>query len=78
MRVTATLNAVPVQEPAVGVTLYVAVTGDEVVFTRLSVIEPPDPAPELPENPEPVGALHVYEVPDGMIPPDGVKPTLLH
>ena len=57
-------------------TLYVAVTGDDVVFTRLSCIALPEPAPVLSVNPEPVGILHEYVVPDGIIPPDGVYVNL--
>lgn len=70
LTVTVTVNAAPVQLPAVGVTLYVAVTALAVLLTRLSFrLLWPDCAPVLPERPAPsVGALQSYVVPDGINP----------
>jgi hypothetical protein len=39
VRVTSTLNGVPVHVPATGVTLYVTTTGALVVFVRIPVTE---------------------------------------
>jgi len=55
---TLRVNTLPWQLPDVAVTVYVAVAAEEVVLVRLSRIALPEPAPELPENPEPDGALH--------------------
>ena len=66
---TLTVKALPMQVPDVGVRLYAAVTGpaDVLVSTSFRVLCE-DSAPLLPEKPMPVGVLHEYVVPAGMMP----------
>jgi hypothetical protein len=72
LMVTLSANTVPAVHPdEVGVTLYTAVTGLDVVFVSVADTLPGTPAlePDAPgENPVPVGAAHVYVVPVGTIP----------
>jgi hypothetical protein len=56
--VTVTVNVEPVQLPALGVTVYVAVCAVFVTMESVPVIDEPLPAAP-PVNPVPVGAVHV-------------------
>ena len=66
---TVTEKEAPVQDPDVGVTIYVAVTTLIVVFVKVPVIELTlDACDNPPVNPTPVGVVQVYVVPAGTMP----------
>jgi hypothetical protein len=67
--VTVTVNAVPVQLPEAGVTIYVAVVDTDTLLDRLS-LNMLLPAPDAPPvRPAPsVGLLHEYVVPVAIVP----------
>lgn len=71
--VTVTVNAAPLQLPAVGVTLYVAVTEFVVTLVNSPLRSVWADAANPPERPTlNVGVLQAYVVPAGMIVPVGV------
>ncbi len=67
--VTVTVNAVPVQLPEAGVTIYVAVVDTDTLLDRLSlnILLPAPDAPPVMPLPR-VGVPHAYVVPDGITP----------
>jgi hypothetical protein len=67
LTVTVTVNVGPVQDPDVGVTVYVAVCVVLVGLVNVPVIDEPDPVAPPVKPPVIVGAFQVYVVPAGMI-----------
>ena len=69
LRVTVSVNTEPLPQAVVlGVTVYAAVTEVELVLLSVPVIFVWFVADAPPENPVPVGRVHAYLIPVGIIP----------